>query len=532
MTKFIYNTVYAFFFALMGIITYCLAKSFVSTFFNYAWYTYILAVLMIVGILGLFILFFKKFDNLCKTVSSSVGRLSACKLAIILGVVCLVTKVALIFVFKSDCNVHIDMSKYISFADQIAHNGIVTEHCDYAAYHSYTLVYGLFLSPIGYFFGTNSLAYEIFLAILMTALMVLLFDILQKYAGKVTAFVGILAYNLIPMGLFQPQVVVHETPLLFFHVLSLWLLLKIFDNKYKPLTKAIFAVICAVSLIIGTCLNVAGKVIMISLAIFSFVKIISAVSNCPSKKKIIAKKGAQILAVVLTFIVCLSMCSTITSACVDRFVANPPENNFKEKKIPMGWGLYVGSNYETYGTISGKDKEVFNKYKEMEDVEEAKQYQIDLIKERYDYLLSSPKRIVMLVYKKLAVLWSPYFAFRGNPESPGYQAFASMAGGIGRLAMLGITYVAYVIFYLMTLIGIYNKKEREKKEKSPILHFMMVPVGLTLALILFEVLAKYSSHAHILIFAVGILNFNSFRLNMYTMREKLLPKSKRLSNTN
>ena len=105
-----------------------------------------------------------------------------------------------------------------------------------------------------------------------------------------------------------------------------------------------------------------------------------------------------------------------------------------------------------------------------------------------------------------------------------------MAGGIGRLAMLGITYLAYVIFYLMTLIGVYNKKERAKKEKSPILHFMMVPVGLTLALILFEALAKYSSHAHILIFAVGILNFSSFRANMSAIREKLLPKSKKLAN--
>ncbi|MBQ4569372.1 MAG: hypothetical protein IJA62_04895 [Ruminococcus sp.] len=530
MTRFIHNTVYAFFFVLMGIITYSLSRTFISTFFNYAWYTYILAALMIAGIFGLFILFFKRFDNLCKSVSSSVSRLSVCKLAVILGVVCLVTKVALIFVFNSDCNVHIDMGKYISFADQISHNGIVTEHCDYATYHSYTLVYGVFLSPIGYFFGTNSLAYEVFLAVLMTALMVLLFDILQKYAGKVTSFVGILAYNLIPMGLMQPQVVVHETPLLFFHVLALWLLLKIFDNKYKPITKVIFAIICAVSITIGTCLNVAGKVIMISFAIFSFVRIISAENKTSSIKKVIAKKGAQILAVALTFVVCLSMCNTITSACVDRFVANPPENNFKEKKISMGWGLYVGSNYETFGTISGKDKEVYNKYKEMDDVKDAKEYQLDLIKERYSYLLSSPKRIITLIYKKLAVLWSPYFAFRGNPESPGYQAFASMAGGIGRLAMLGITYLAYVIFYLMTLIGVYNKKERAKKEKSPILHFMMVPVGLTLALILFEALAKYSSHAHILIFAVGILNFSSFRANMSAIREKLLPKSKKLAN--
>ena len=66
---------------------------------------------------------------------------------------------------------------------------------------------------------------------------ILLFDIIRPYVGKNKAFLGLLIFNVLPVGLFETQLLVHETALLFFYVLSLWVLLKAINGKFNIFIK-------------------------------------------------------------------------------------------------------------------------------------------------------------------------------------------------------------------------------------------------------------------------------------------------------
>lgn len=56
------------------------------------------------------------------------------------------------------------------------------------------------------------------------------------------------------------------------------------------------------------------------------------------------------------------------------------------------------------------------------------------------------------------------------------------------------------------------------------MHFKMVIIGLTLALILFEVMPKYVSHLQIIVFAVWMFGLRSFYENSKAIKFKIRGK--------
>lgn len=363
------------------------------------------------------------------------------------------------------------------------------------------------------------MGYAIILSVLVSVVMVLLFDILRRYAGNTTAFAGLLVYNLLPMGLFQTQVVIHETPLLFFHVLTFWLLEKVLNNKYKIITNILLCTLICVLASVGGSVNAAGRVVIVSFAIYAIAKLL------PKKltKENLVKTIALILCVFMLLGVCYMATKYIPKACRSTFVA-VDQSEDKAKRLPYGWALYLGSNYETHGSWNETDSTTYDMYLEYETQEEAYEYQRNLLNERLSQYKENPLKIPSHLIQKVWLLWSPYFSYSAVPDSPGYQNLLYSYGGIFQKGLFAINYLGFIMFYFMALIGMYNKKTNEKRYNTPVLHFMMVPLGVTAALILFEVAPKYSSHMQILLFCVGIINFSTFRLNISAIRSKLCKK--------
>lgn len=525
MVKLVNNVVKAFFAVILSFIVFGLSYKLLNVPLHNESIAVISGIILILILAIFFVCTANPMEKWYTRIGKSIGSLSAGKLAIILGAVCLITKIALVLFFNADSNQHNDIKMYISFANQIINNGVVTENADYAAAFSYTLVYGLLLSPIALISGTNPLGYAIALSVTTSIVMVLLFDILRKYAGKVTAFVGILIYNLLPMGLFQTQVVIHETALLFFHILALWIIIKVFDEKFHLAVKILLCLLAGLLAAVGAAVNAAGKVILIALAIFSITRI------CANKitRDNITKSLVLILSVLILFAACFSFCEWFPEACEDYFVSESQTTD-TSNRIPYGWGLYLGSNYETHGSWNQEDRETYDKYLEFDTQEDAYEYQRNLIIDRLSQYKEQPLKLPVHLFNKLLTLWSPFFPYNSLPHSPGYQTLIFAGGGIIQKALFCITYLGFVLFYLMSLIGLYNKKFNKSKSLSPMLHFMLVTVGVTLVLLLFEVASKYSSHMQILLFGIGIINFRSFRDNLKTIRNRFSKKAPALKN--
>ena len=196
------------------------------------WFKYII-IFASFAVIVCFVIFGGKILQKLYVIKNAIENCSAIKLGLILFLVVILTKVFFVFLFNNDADKTVDMHLYKSFATQLANNGIITENIEPALLYKYEVIYGLFLSPVIKIFGNDSKVLTSFLSLLFAVSSVFLFDIIKKYVGKNKAFLGLLIFNILPVGLFETQLLIHETPLLFFYVTSFWLLTKCFDNSFN-----------------------------------------------------------------------------------------------------------------------------------------------------------------------------------------------------------------------------------------------------------------------------------------------------------
>ena len=138
--------------------------------------------------------------------------------------------------------------------------------------YKYQVIYGLFLSPVVKIIGNDSRVLTSYLSVLFAIVVVLLFDIIRVYTGKNKAFVGLLLFSILPVGLFETQLLIHETPLLFLYILSFWLLLKTLNSNYHITFRLVSLLLSAILITFGNKINQGGTVVIISYCIFVFLR--------------------------------------------------------------------------------------------------------------------------------------------------------------------------------------------------------------------------------------------------------------------
>lgn len=450
-----------------------------------------------------------------RRVVGPVSSLSTKQMVFLLGIVILVTKAICIFVLNVDSTLHPDMKMYHSFANQIANKGEITEYVSYATKHNYTAIYGMILSPFAKLFGEDPKVLTMVLSVAVTVVSILLFDIIRKHTGNVIAFCGVLLYNLFPMGLFQTQLLVHETALLFFHILSLWLILKAFENKGYIVLKIVLMALSALCIAIGLSINAAGQVVLISLYIISMVNIIG--------EKITMKKIIKLICFFLVFTIIVSFVMGVLKNTVNSLI-NAEESSIlrAEKRVPYAWSFYLGLNYKESGVINKEDADIYHKYEGIEDIEEAKQYQIDLIRDRMKEYINNPIKIPIHLFNKIKVLWGgiwlPFPYAQGNSVE---QFILLGAGGFIYKGLYFLNAMVYLLILSMILFSVKTKRKKLCCENCLNLHFKMVIIGVTLVLICFEVCLKYASHLHILMYAIWMLQVKDFTDNSALIKKKL-----------
>lgn len=434
--------------------------------------------------------------NTVKYICKYLSGVAEWKLALTLGLFSAVTKIICVFLFDNNADLHPDMAMYRSFAEQFAQSGMITENATYAFEYRYTAMYGLILSSFAKIFGADTKVFTTALSVMNSIAVVLLFDITKKYAGKELSFFCLLVYCTLPFGLLQTQLLTHENGLLFFHILALWLFLKAFDGRYNVAKQVVFILLSSVVLSVGASINAAGRVMLVSFAIYAIVKIF--------ENGFSIKKAGQFACVALSLIVVFSSVYAATGVVVKNGIDQAETMQKNDKKMPYGWVLYLGSNYEQSGVWNQEDVDLYEKYKEFDNKDDAYDYQKQLIKERFQFFADSPLKIPVHLFNKLKVLWGtqllPFAYEQGNSIN---DFVLHGAGGIINKGCKVLNSMSFIVAYAIILMSAVSEmKNKRMKAASPVMHFQMTMIGVTVALLLFEVTPKYTTHMHILVFCI------------------------------
>lgn len=497
MTKFITKTVEIVFSILFAIILLAMGVA-VAEFAFSGVAAVAVGIIILAFVFGFLFLFRKKLTSAFSRITKRISQFSSWKLALILFLVSAVTKIIFVFLFDIQTD-YSDMAKYRLFADQLANDGVITQATDYASRVHYTVFFGYLLSPLVKLFGSDFKVFTATFSILLSIAMVLIYDILKRYCGKGISFSVILVYCLSPMGLFQTQILIHENALLFCHVLALWIFLKALDNKY--LWKQIVGVLSAsIILCIGKSVNAAGRVLVISFAIYAFAKLFE---NGFSLKKL-TKFACVALALVVFYVG--------SAHTVDKFASSVIKSDdnatLKHWGVSYGWVTYLGLNYEMSGLWNEDDNSTYFAYNNFETKEEAQEYQKTLINERIDFFKSSPEKIPLHLFNKIKVLWGSQWFGALYDGGNSIQQFIA-GSSIGALIKLLNSALFLVLYSALFMIRVSKRNRKAPISVTPALHCQMAVIGVTCALWLFEVMPKYASHLHILLFCVLAFSIKS-----------------------
>lgn len=483
---------------------------------------YILIAVTLVGTL-LFVTFGERIFNKIRILLGRICSISVGKMALFLFLFVVISKVFFVVLFNNDADKTIDMRLYKSFATQIANNGVITENTVSASMYKYQVIYGLFLSPVVKTFGNDSRVLTSYLSILFAIAVVLLFDIIRAYTGKNKAFVGLLLFNILPVGLFETQLLIHETPLLFFYILSFWLLLKSLNSNYHIALRLVTLLLSAILIAFGNKINQGGTVVIISYCIFVFALL--------CKEIISTKRVIWFITTICCYVLCFIVISGICTSYVNSVVKPSETDSIRierstENSLSLGWGLYLGTNTEYAGHWNKEDYDTYQKYTEFDSQEEALDYQKEIIKERVQTFVDKPWIIPGHLFRKIKGLWGGLFLPFAYEEGNSINSFVLY--GMHGLIYKAICSIAYLTFILLCTVILFSHKRHKNCDINtfylPISQFKMMIIGLTSVLFLFEVMPKYVSHMQIIMFTIGIFCVDGFMDNSKRFHDRLLRK--------
>ena len=483
---------------------------------------YVLITLSLI-VVACFVIFGERILKKLFAVGNIINGVSTFKLGIILFLFVFFSKVFFVFLFNNDADKTIDMRLYKSFATQLANNGVITDNVEPALLYKYQVIYGLFLSPVIRIFGNDSRVLTSFLSLLFAVLSVLLYDIMRKHVGKNKAFWGLLLFNVLPVGLFETQLLIHETPLLFFYITSFWILIKCLDNSFNIIVRALALLISAVLIAFGSKINYGGSVVIIS---YVFFVLIMAV-----KEKVTIRALLKCGYIIACYAVCFVVISSICDSFVNNHVIVPKNKESAIEKsiyydVELGWPIFLGTNLERTGHWNAEDAEIYNKYKEFETKEEAQNYIKGLINDRLQLFKDNPLLIPGHLFNKIKGLW-------GSPQLPfayeeGNSINEFVLYGVHGIIYKGIMILSYWVFILLCAFILFSHTRHKNIDLdsfyTPVIQFKMMIIGITLALFLFEVMPKYVSHMQIIMFCIGIFSFSNFMDNSFRIHNKITSK--------
>lgn len=461
-------------------------------------------------LLFFFLIFFYEYKRIScfgRRMLKLINALTVKKMVIILILLSFGLRTLCMYVFQIDSSGHPDMEMYWSYIQQLSSNGVIREHIKYASRVPYTVIYATMFLPITKLFGSNNiLIMNLYLNVLFTVSTVLMFDLINYYSNKNRAFISMMIWTLLPTGMTETLLLVHENGFVFFHSLAIWIFFRLLPICKKNVQKILCVLLTGFTISYAALFNKFG---LVSICAFVLIFIIRFLRH-PKSLKYFIKIGLSILLIVS----CYFVSSSYINSYIKKVVPNQLEYQ-QEDDVFMGWPLYVGLNYESRGGRIQEDADRWEK-----NVDNKKEYQLTLLRERINEYMQNPIKILIHLKNKMQVVWGQDF----NPIGYG------MGGEINNFILTwhgGIIYSLYmrvcmIVGTFLSFILMFSLKINKVTEDSDYIKYIkMFMIGVTTILMFTEVMPKYSSHMLFLFLIVMVNGFSSFVSNMNYLMDTL-----------
>lgn len=416
--------------------------------------------------------------NAFHTILSKLESLSYSKMLIIIMCLSLVTKIVSIIVLRiNSIDDHSDIDVYVTTSQDLVELGYAQHHANYCYSFSHMYWFAVFLTPITALFGVSQIAYSFYMAIVLTIVAVVLFDLVAYASNKECAFICVLLLLLLPSQILLPQYITHEIASLLFLSLFLWFYYKKYQQAESKMKKGLFLVLSLLSLFFCSALNSLGLVAIIAAFIIFIIEWIRK-RNKQAIISTIVKSSALILVFLLgTFL-------------LGEFQVN--HSKLDSQKIPNNkvlWTLYVGSNYESKGEWFQDEK--WDDYPESYDSQQIDTYHKELILDHYKDLLNPPTKLINHIKNKCVTIWGDFV------YPVGYSNETISNEGIrqiyNRYLFKPLSLLNYFLLLSIAVLGLVGVIKRRKTNKSPYFVFCeLYLLGTTALLLITECRNKYT----------------------------------------
>ncbi|MCQ2514354.1 MAG: glycosyltransferase family 39 protein [Ruminococcus sp.] len=439
-----------------------------------------LAVCMIVGIIVsvCFVLHKRKRFELINNV---IDKASIFKLSLIVFIISLLSKLVITFILNFNClDNSIDMDWYVNWSCEVAQNGHTISPSEVLLEFPHVFWYAVFLLPITIFFGHSHIVISVYLAVIISISIALLYNTVAHIFNKNIIFVVAVLILLNPSQLLLNQVITHEIAFLFFMSLSIWLYFRILPKCDSTLKKSLVFLIFSIFVFFSLKVNSTGYVLYIAYIICFILQ-----KDKYSVIKNVALKGSRIVCLILVLIIGTSIFNVVLdnlTECKNKNVGNA-----------VFWTLYVGSNADTVAGWSLEDAHTLNAYPDDFTQQQINDYQKNLVKDRYSDLIKNKHKLFKLILGKFFNMWRsfdyPILMCRDDyaKKSDSYiDLFFILA------LFQSLIYLLTTIFFLFT-----NFKNRFKmlnlnpKNNLTFTFMQLVVIGFTMLLMFTEIINKY-----------------------------------------
>lgn len=461
------------------------------------------SILLFVFIVGLIIFikmhffrilsYLKKIHLKIRTISPSFIGYSYNKYLLIILISNLVLKIACVYCFQiNSIDNHPDIHTYVVTSSELIELGYAKSYALYCYSFSHMFWFAVFLMPITKLFGMSYLAYSLYMTLVTTLSIILLFDTLADRFSTNRAFLICIIYSFLPSSILLPQFITHEMASLFFLIFAIWLYFKEYNNTKTRIAKSLILLCVFFLLLFCSLLNAMGLVAVIAFIIVFCLE--------TTHKKNFFFKIVKILLLVV-FIVF----GTHLFGIIQLNHSLLPDEFIKENKIL--WTLYVGSNYSSGGGWYEDDK--WNSLPTNYRFADINSYRLNLVLTRYGELLSDPWKIISLLRIKLVKIWGDFFYPIGYANDLISNDTISLF--YNKVLFKPLTIINYVILFAASISGLFSSNFRIRKNinDSFLIFCELFLLGETIMLMITECNNKYT---------IGIIPFfiaTAFSTNFY-----------------
>lgn len=429
----------------------------------------------------IFVLMIKFWDKIQALIVRILQRISEyvqpAYMMLIFAFFSLLIKAVVIVTLDINSLIHPDINVYVTTAYELAETGIAKSYAGYCRTFPHMFWFSIFLLPIIEGCGISHVALAVYLAVISTVSMLLVFDTIRHALSYEQAILYGIINIILPSQALLPGYITHEQALTFFLSISLWLYFRVMPGMNSQMGRISAFALTIVCLMLAIQVNSVGIVAAVALCITLFLH-----NQENYGKRSFLKNVLNCLILIVVLVV-----GGRAFEALQMEHSQLKEGYMDNDRVT--WTLYVGSKTEA-GWFEEAGKK-YNSYSEESTELEIQEYRHALLRESYKELFSHPQSVFSLLKNKLLTIWScftyPIGYSNETISNPKLREFYN------HFLFKPLTCLEYGISVLLVFVGLISRAKNRKMESGKlVLFFELYMLGVTAMLLLTECNNKYT----------------------------------------